>query len=515
MGRRSFLCHASDPAESGSNQQESSIAARIAAAKKYKESMSAASGVSTQQTFSIPKPTLPQSSILPPAPAPNFMEVSNIGHREELLSQSQNSSPLELMDSAPTVSQPSLHGMATQNNNQSTTDASKTSQNLLQDSYQPSFNDQQNLPQLTPPQNVVPFLDRTPDASLPSTELAALIFNATQAPGRGSAIQAEPSLASVLRSDSNLDANLRPEEFTLQKEERMKQMGAQIITVDQTYNPGASMADSTQLREAKSKESASSSKYQGSATSPTNTSNSASGSTIQVSDEVLYQPKVSTWGAFPRPNNISEAYGGGRNIAPGQALESEDQKAAREAAFNAAMKSYREKMGLDVDPELEEGAMVLYEEGMELFKTAQLKAAYEKFNEAMKMVPVRTKVGGMATLQKAIILDSNGESDEARKLYKQLRGHAVASVAKKAKQMAFGFEAASFLKADTISYSAKKTDYIKFFRAFADRNKIYIASKEDKRMDEELNRISTAIAMGVLLGPLALVGSLVARQHVM
>ena len=32
----------------------------------------------------------------------------------------------------------------------------------------------------------------------------------------------------------------------------------------------------------------------------------------------LYQPKVSTWGAFPRPNNISEAYGGGRNIAPGQ-----------------------------------------------------------------------------------------------------------------------------------------------------------------------------------------------------
>ena len=35
-------------------------------------------------------------------------------------------------------------------------------------------------------------------------------------------------------------------------------------------------------------------------------------------EATLYQPKVSTWGAFPRPNNISEAYGGGRNIAPGQ-----------------------------------------------------------------------------------------------------------------------------------------------------------------------------------------------------
>ena len=32
----------------------------------------------------------------------------------------------------------------------------------------------------------------------------------------------------------------------------------------------------------------------------------------------------------------------------------------------------------------------------------------------------------MATLQKAIVLDSLGYSDDAKKLYKQLRGHAVA-----------------------------------------------------------------------------------------
>ena len=43
-----------------------------------------------------------------------------------------------------------------------------------------------------------------------------------------------------------------------------------------------------------------------------------------------YKPKVTTWGVFPRPNNISQAYGGGRNIRPGQELETPEQKAARE-----------------------------------------------------------------------------------------------------------------------------------------------------------------------------------------
>ena len=37
-------------------------------------------------------------------------------------------------------------------------------------------------------------------------------------------------------------------------------------------------------------------------------------------------------------------------------------------------------------------------------------------------------------------------------------------VARKAKQLSFGFEAAAFLKADTISYAAKAKDFNKYFR---------------------------------------------------
>lgn len=32
---------------------------------------------------------------------------------------------------------------------------------------------------------------------------------------------------------------------------------------------------------------------------------------------------------FPRPQDISKAYGGGRTLQPGEALESEDDRAAR------------------------------------------------------------------------------------------------------------------------------------------------------------------------------------------
>jgi hypothetical protein len=59
-----------------------------------------------------------------------------------------------------------------------------------------------------------------------------------QAPGRGSATEAAGFISAVLDYETTMDQNLRPEQFTIQKEERNKLMGAQIITVDQSYNPG-------------------------------------------------------------------------------------------------------------------------------------------------------------------------------------------------------------------------------------------------------------------------------------
>lgn len=46
---------------------------------------------------------------------------------------------------------------------------------------------------------------------------------------------------------------------------------------------------------------------------------------------LLRRRQVQTWGLFPRPRDISRAYGGGRNLKPGQPLESKEEEEARKA----------------------------------------------------------------------------------------------------------------------------------------------------------------------------------------
>lgn len=77
---------------------------------------------------------------------------------------------------------------------------------------------------------------------------------------------------------------------------------------------------------------------------------------------------------------------------------------------------------------------------MKFFDAGDIRASYDWFDKATQTVPLRTRIGGLATLQKAVVLDSMGYNEEAKGLYKKLKGHAVTSVARKAKQLVFGFE---------------------------------------------------------------------------
>ena len=72
-------------------------------------------------------------------------------------------------------------------------------------------------------------------------------------------------------------ADLRPEMFTIYKEEETKARGVEFITKDKNYNP---------LKQS------------------------------QAPPD--YKPKVATWGVFPRPPDISKAYGGGKTYLPGE-----------------------------------------------------------------------------------------------------------------------------------------------------------------------------------------------------
>ena len=79
--------------------------------------------------------------------------------------------------------------------------------------------------------------------------------------------------------------------------------------------------------------------------------------------------------------------------------------------------------------------------GKALMDRGALKAALRYFEAALDMVALRTEAGGEAALQRAITLDSLQRHEEARDLYAQLRQHRTAQIAKKARQLDFGFDA--------------------------------------------------------------------------
>ena len=67
-------------------------------------------------------------------------------------------------------------------------------------------------------------------------------------------------------------------------------------------------------------------------------------------EEDAYQPKVGTWGAFPRPKNISVAYGGGKKVGAGIKT---DEKLRQQSIDDTKerLRAYRERMGIEVQSE--------------------------------------------------------------------------------------------------------------------------------------------------------------------
>ncbi|KAG2424490.1 hypothetical protein HYH02_015163 [Chlamydomonas schloesseri] len=392
-----------------------------------------------------------------------------------------------------------------------------------------------------------------------SKDYMQMLLNSPMRPGAGSATLPAASLAGVLAErppgtavdgdegseGGAISSDLRMEEFTAAKEARLRALGGEIITRDLTYNPGPNVAVRVSMpgagmmagpeaqaeAEAKAEEARRAAEAAAAvaraeeearvraaaeAAAAAAAAAAASGMLVEgdsaTGEEDVYKPKVSTWGMFPRPKDISEAYGGGRNLKPGQELETPKQRAERERSYAAALAAYKAKAGLEVDPDDEDKAAKLYEEGMELFMDGKLKAAYDMFEKAVALVPVKTKYGGLATLQKAIVLDSVGNHEAAQKLYKSIANHAVAQVSKKAKQMLFSFEAMDFMKADKFSYAVKKEEYDKYFRGAADRRTLYVASEEERKQDEANARAASLVALAVILGPVLAIGALALQR---
>eukprot|EP01024_Parvocaulis_polyphysoides_P055143 TRINITY_DN561_c0_g1_i1.p2 TRINITY_DN561_c0_g1~~TRINITY_DN561_c0_g1_i1.p2 ORF type:complete len:157 (-),score=21.05 TRINITY_DN561_c0_g1_i1:227-697(-) len=146
---------------------------------------------------------------------------------------------------------------------------------------------------------------------------------------------------------------------------------------------------------------------------------------------------------------------------------------------------------------------------MELFNVGKLAQALEYFDKATTLIPFATSLGGQARLQYAICLDSLGRNQEAFPMYKRLAKHPTTFVAKRSKQLLFGFDAMENLKVYSMSYSIQKGAYDQYFSRFTGQwNNVYYSSVGE----EENNVVTTIFATAVMLLPVLLVAVLVFRD---
>lgn len=340
----------------------------------------------------------------------------------------------------------------------------------------------------------------------------------------GTANQAATWLQTASSSSSQVDSTLSAEQFTLRKEELQRERGADIERAKGTIvgtrrrfdTPSdgeyglAQQQDEAEAAMAKERAEIAAAKA-AKAAAEIATLEQKNASDVEVKDgkeDDEHKPAVATWGVFPRPKNISEAYGGGRNLNPGQALETEDQAAERQKRVSAALSEYKKSMGLEIDPAVEAQAVKLYEQGEILFKDGRITEALKIFSEAAAMVPLKTKIGGQAYLQKAICLDSLGMNDEAYQIYNSLKGHNGPGVAKAARRFLFGWKAAKELKVEMRYDTGGSQAWSTYFEKFNSGNWAeYRAKQEESVEDEESAKYAARVATAVMLIPLALIAS--------
>ncbi|XP_060217493.1 uncharacterized protein LOC132644864 isoform X1 [Lycium barbarum] len=199
---------------------------------------------------------------------------------------------------------------------------------------------------------------------------------------------------------------------------------------------------------------------------------------IQEDDTNTYKPKVSTWGVFPRPNDISKAFGGGRTIRPGEVLESAEEKAAKEARTRELLAAYKSRVGLTIDPKLKLECEEALKDGDSLMDLGKLREALPFYEKIMNKLPFQTELHGLAALQWSICQDSLRRSSEARSMYEKLQSHPNPRVSKKARQFMFSFQAMEMMKVTGSTFSLN-TDYQNYFNAFI-RDKVNYSLKEDE-----------------------------------
>jgi hypothetical protein len=163
----------------------------------------------------------------------------------------------------------------------------------------------------------------------------------------------------------------------------------------------------------------------------------------ETEEEDVYQPKSGSWGAFPRPRDISKAYGGGRRVGAGytKTVCSEDETRER-------LQRYRVKVGIDVASEKEHAGEI--DEALQIGQLAMQRGVYSTAVSALEKVTrycsTNSKVGGQVFLELAMAYEAVGRTKEAISVYSTLSTSRIEQVKINAKRLLYGLEAMQFMQ---------------------------------------------------------------------
>jgi hypothetical protein len=157
----------------------------------------------------------------------------------------------------------------------------------------------------------------------------------------------------------------------------------------------------------------------------------------------IYQPKTGSWGAFPRPRDISKAYGGGKRVGVGytETISSVDETRQR-------LQRYRVTMGIEVESEKNHATEI--DDAMKIAAYAMQRGIYTSAVTALEKVTkfcsTNSKVGGKVFLELAMAYEAAGRTDEAITVYTTLSRSRTEEVSTNAKRLLYGIEAIKFMQ---------------------------------------------------------------------
>lgn len=178
--------------------------------------------------------------------------------------------------------------------------------------------------------------------------------------------------------------------------------------------------------------------------SPAKTTSGVGGSWSPPAETEEYKPsKSGTWGVFPRPKSISQAYGGGKRVGAGYTNVNSNSDEVGDL-----LRAFNERHGIEVQSENDNKDMI--DEALAIAERALGRGIYGVGISALEKVTqycsTKSEAGGNVFLNLAMLYEAEGKTDQALSLYRTLAKSPNERIKINADKLLYGLEAMRFMR---------------------------------------------------------------------